>query len=476
MSSFFTRPASQRKRKREPAVGGAERRTRRETRDDSISGSDSDSVAAAESASSDSDRDDEDAAAKRTRLAERYLENTRREILAEGFDAKDVDAELLAERMGERLQEDSAESKGKLYRFLAADCDYSAVTRWQFRADTLSLTGVAACPPYLYTTAKDKTLIKWDVSALGKPRQLVYVRGNGRRREPDYDRHTGAILCVAASEDGKFVATGGSDGRLIIWNADLVPLRVFTQHRDAVVSLAFRRHTNQLFSASRDRTIKLWSLDELAYVETLFGHQDEVVDVAALNDEKCVTVGARDRTARYWRVVDETQLVFRAGAEGCIDRVAMIDEETFITGSDNGTLALWNVMKKKAVFTVAHAHGHDPPPEPALVSAEADPEHDPSVSRLPQARWITALTALPFSDFVVSASWDGVLRIWRVAADRRRIDAVGTLGPVRGVVNDLAVYEREGGLAVAAAVGKEHRLGRWTSVPNGRNHALLFHI
>ena len=113
-----------------------------------------------------------------------------------------------------------------------------------------------------------------------------------------------------------------------------------------------------MYSASKDRTIKTWSLDELAYVETLFGHQDEVVDVAALAKEQCLSVGARDRSARMWKVVEETQLVFRGGGigssdrkrhrphivgggdedlskiylEGSIDRVALIDEETFVTG------------------------------------------------------------------------------------------------------------------------------------------------
>merc|ERR1712000_422753 len=60
----------------------------------------------------------------------------------------------------------------------------------------------------------------------------------------------------------------------------------------------------------------------------------------------------------------ETQLVFRGGAtdkksvppgidprslsnEGSMDRIAMIDDDLFITGSDNGALCLWSVQKKK---------------------------------------------------------------------------------------------------------------------------------
>lgn len=97
--------------------------------------------------------------------------------------------------------------------------------------------------------------------------------------------HTGQILSVAVSPSGKFVATGGADNKLVIWNADtLTPTQTFSQHRDSVSSLAFARHISamssgeQLFSGSYDRTIKTWSISSAghAYVETLFGHQDHV--------------------------------------------------------------------------------------------------------------------------------------------------------------------------------------------------------
>lgn len=563
MSSFFTKPASLKRKRNDTNSAprsarqngvGAQSSKRREIRDESISGSDDDDDEAVNGAaneevgsgSSESEDEGEDAAGKRTRLAERYLENTRQQILAEGFDAKDIDAELLAERMGDRLKEDTAESKGKIYRWIADDYDLAGTSHIQFRSDNQSITGVAACPPHIYTVTKDMSLVKWEMSqenngqqsdsrpARRKPKQVAYSRGNGKMAADfSYKHHTASILCVAASSDGKFVATGGKDKKLIIWDAaTLQPLRVFTHHRDAVTSLAFRRSTNQLFSASKDRTIKIWSLDELAYVETLFGHQDEVVDIAALNQEICVSVGARDRTARFWRVVEESQLVFRGGGsatskyemrkkddgalsqtkafnEGCIDRVAMVDDETFITGSDNGSLSLWNVQKKKAVFVYPLAHGLEAPPPAEEVSAEADPENDVSVFKDAQPRWITALACIPFSNIIVSGSWDGQIRIWKISEDRRRLEALGAIGSVntgpsqlkdgeamymdesvvqameeqqqtiRGVVNDLAVFERgdrgKDGLSIVAVAGKEHRLGRWKSVP-GKNYAMLFQV
>ncbi len=246
--------------------------------------------------------------------------------------------------------------------------------------------------------------------------------------------------------------------------------------------------------------------------------------------ERCVSVGARDRTARLWKVVEETQLVFRGGGggggggdrpttdrrnpnpksytEGSIDRIALIDEETFVTGSDNGALCLWSLQKKKPVFTVPLAHGLDPPLSPEEASAEQSP--DSKVSGPPLPRWITALATVPYSDLVVSGSWDGEVRAWKVSGDRKRIEAVGLLGApfppaqpkteditalvtasdststpetkeptIRGIVNDIAVFERgdrgKDGLCVVVAVGTEHRFGRWKRVV-GRNGALVFEV
>jgi len=542
-------------------------------RDESISGSDvsdDDLPGGEDYAGSDSEEDEElkneDPATKRIRLAEQYLANTQKEVLEDGgFDAAEVDRENLQRRMGDRLKEDTAESKGKLYRLIADELDWSGAVLAQFRADTKGVNGVAMAGRYVYTVTQDRALVKWELPELAtpatngsakmartsrKPRKIAFTRGS----KNSSDHHQQAILCVAASSDGKFVATGGADKRLIIWDAKtLKPLKMFTGqlrdngHRDSVTSLAFRRGTNQLFSASKDRTVKNWSLDELAYVETLFGHQDEVTDVSALAKEICVTVGARDRTARYWKVVEESQLVFRGGGaggksrgtkgadrdsgiellaeekpynEGSMDRVTCIDDETFITGSDNGSLSLWNIHKKKAVFTYPLAHGLEPPQPLEERSAELDLEQTldaegPMIND-PQPRWITALTAIPFSDVFVTGSYDGHVRAWRISADKRRIEPLGSLGSSRidvnaalteagietatlseaalqamkrgaegatqtvsGVVNDLEVMDRDergkSGVYVLAAVSKEHRLGRWKTM-DGKNAAVLFEV
>ncbi|KAL1881154.1 hypothetical protein VTK73DRAFT_4601 [Phialemonium thermophilum] len=579
MSSFFTVPGSQKKRKRPAAPEGPKKRAvtsskpksstkaqpkakaaskSRPDRDESISGSESEDydsddqlsdAGRSEARSDGSDDEGETAAERRLRLAERYLDNVRQEVDDFGFDAEEIDRDIIAER----LQEDVAEAKGKVYRRIAKQLDLHSASRTLFRWNSKTVTSVAMCFPYVYTTSTDGMLVKWKLQDLPqdqypqttrrkpkkppapprkRPERVASVRGDSRKsKDKTYQGHTGPILTVAASQDGKFVATGGADKRLVVYDAaTLRPLRAFTHHRDAVTGLVFRRGTNQLYSCSKDRTVKVWSLDELAYVETLFGHQDDVVDIDALAQERCVSVGARDRTARLWKIVDETQLIFRGGLvekkppppssglhpfsiahEGSMDRIAMIDDDLFVTGSDNGALALWSLQKKKPLHVLPRAHGMDPALRPEEASADAHP--DPSVVPPPQPRWITALCALPYSDLILSGSWDGFVRVWRLSPDKRKIEPVGVLGGakreesepleingakdpldrsqtesddvdqgglIKGIVNDIKLCERgdrgKDGICIVVALGKEHRLGRWKVFKGGRNGAMVFEV
>jgi ribosomal RNA-processing protein 9 len=587
MSSFFTLPASQRKRKRTDERPGkpvkrrgvqvddgesrqvkkSNKLSRKEVRDESISGSESggsDIQVESASESEATSEEDETAAERRARLAERYLDNIREEVDETGFDAEQIDKDLIAQR----LREDVDEVKGRQYRLIASKLDFPTATHCLFRADTEATTAIAVQAPYVYTASKDKTLIKWELEPpehmaplkprcskrpspplRRRPKKLLYVRGVKFNASPSQKHgHTAPILSLAASPCGTYIATGSStDRRLIIWSTStLTPLKTFTTHRDSVTALSFAPQSfsqpgigAQLFSASADRTIKTYSLngpDSLAYVETLFGHQDHVQGIVAMSLDQCVSVGARDRTARLWKVVDEMQSVYRADSSkhashvtGSVDCVAALPPVHFVTGSDSGAIQLWSVHRKKPVFTIEKAHGVEDPEPLEKVSSEMGgvvlERLRKADTRRPIARGITALESVPGTDVVVSGSWDGWVRVWKVSDDKRSLLASGVAGqktepkpanpltngtlengdlaeyekdtkdaeegPVRGVINSLAVFERRKqtqnefggkkdgdtiGLCILAGTGKEMRLGRWRKFPKGKNGAVVLEV
>ncbi|KAF1360143.1 WD40 repeat-like protein [Lizonia empirigonia] len=557
MSSFFTTPASQRKRKRPDANSTSPARTARTAREDSITESESSDAGRANVFDDDDDNSDtsddenETAAEKRLRLAQRYLDKIRNEVEDEvGFDAAQIDKDLIAER----LKDDVAETKGKMYRNIADQLDFAAAPHVFGKSGLQkAITGCAVKLPFAWTISKDLVVEKWEIpdpksyaahsarpsnlTPRRTPKKLFWRKGDKNKKDDrDFLGHTGEIVSIAVSDSGKYLATGDKHARLIIWDAEtLTPRKLFTRHRDAVLSLSFRRGTDQLFSGGADRAVIVWSAPESAYIETLVGHQDAVIGIAGgveMNQETCVSVGARDRTARLWKVVEENQLVFHGGgtvrqkgleklrkgrfgknvdylddkaedkqvnggdddddddndtpiayAEGSIDCVALLDASLFVTASDSGSLSLWSVQRKKPLFTYPLTHGRDP----ALPAEDMSANHDAATSgkkgpRLP--RYVTALATVPFADLILTASWDGWIRAWRVGPEKRTLEPVGKIGRVpeeegedgiliRGIVNGLSVQERgdrgKDGLCVVAAVGKEPRLARWMSgkVKNG---------
>ncbi|KAJ2307407.1 pre-rRNA processing protein, partial [Coemansia sp. RSA 2706] len=159
--------------------------------------------------------------------------------------------------------------------------------------------------------------------------------------------------------------------------------------------------------------------------------------------------------------------------EQCIDCVAMIDEECFVTGSDSGAICLWSVQKKKPVFIHHLAHGVFPSP------TDTAEQQQPPIP--PRPFWISALCAVPLTDLFLSASSDGAIRLWRMRAGKvPGFDLVNFIA-VKGFVNGLSVCELPSDelvspkrdIVVAAAVGQEPRLGRWDKM-SARNVIKLY--
>ncbi|KAJ3335693.1 pre-rRNA processing protein [Gonapodya sp. JEL0774] len=350
-------------------------------------------------------------------------------------------------------------------------------------------------PVYLYSCSKDAVIVKWDFytgkklaffeGVLKPTKRLSRSLKNMNHPKVLGTGHSDQILCIDATDDGCHVVSGGRDKIICVWTvADDKLKGTLKHHRDAVSALNFRKGRTELYSASYDRTVKLWNVAEMSYIDTLFGHQDQITSLSALHRERCLTSGSRDRTMRLWKTAEESQLVYRAsvGASfaeqgedaamiakvgrkrrrikegeqgGSLDVVCMLNEEHFVTGSDSGTLSLWNINRKKPVFTILHAHGS----KPGKLQSDCN--------------WITALASLHYSDLFASGSCDNVIRLWRVDLNFTSFRSIGTI-EMHGFINAMQffyapdVLEKPTGGASAlhllVGTGAEHRLGRWWSL------------
>ncbi|TFY80355.1 hypothetical protein EWM64_g3654 [Hericium alpestre] len=466
--------------------------------------------------------EDETPAEKRLRLAKLYLDSVK-EGLAEGeYDAAEIDKELVSAR----LKQDVLEHSGKIHLFVADNFNFDEPPpTLRTKGHRFTVTSAVASDDghYLFTSGKEGSIIKWDLhtgARLATFPKIKPGKGKAKANMQDVQGHTDEVLALALSGDGKYLASAGKDRKVGVWDVEAGKwVKGFGGHRDTISALAFRKGTNQLYTASYDRTIKLFDLSVMGYVETLFGHQDCVLDLDALRAETAVTVGGRDKTVRFWKIVDESQLVFRGGGrssvrelleggalegldeeeaaeaqkkhhkeqkkyvEGSLESVAMLDESTFLSGGDSGSISLWTTQKKKPIFTQAVAHG-------------LNETHSETEGLIRTPRWITSLGSLRYSDLFASGSWDGEIRLWKLDSKLKSFSLVGTV-PAPGVVNSLrfvsppkgalenatwaqpassGVVPKKSPVLLVAGVGQETRLGRWITVKEGgaRNGALVF--
>jgi ribosomal RNA-processing protein 9 len=410
--------------------------------------------------------------------AKAYLD----QIKASGAGEEGSDDDAVAER----LRQDALDAIGHLRRRLAhrleipplpliEDHDPSTSGVRLLRGHALSVTAIALSPDEssVFSGSKDGTIFRHTIETGARCRfeipsdaaraasaasggRAEWVRTAGRRA------NKAAILALAVSFDGRYLVSGGGDGLVHVFDARSGEhLRAFPGHKDAVTALTFRDGTHQLFSGSLDRSIKIWDLEDMAYVDTLFGHQAEVLGLDALRAERVVSCGA-DRTCRIWKIPEESQLVFR-GHCLTIESCAYVAGGEWVTGSADGSIALWNASKKKPIWQARRAHY-----DPVVVDGEDEARGAGCAGDDVAATWVGSVAVCRGADVVASGAGDGAVRVWKVleVGGRRAMEEIGAV-PLRGFVNGLEIAKS--GRFMVAAVGQEQRMGRWLRDRVARN-------
>lgn len=81
------------------------------------------------------------------------------------------------------------------------------------------------------------------------------------------------IYRISCSPDNIHIATAGSDKTVKIWTLDDLKLvKTLRGHTDMVKSVAYSKIDNILISGSRDTFIRVWDTIKFSCLKTLEGH------------------------------------------------------------------------------------------------------------------------------------------------------------------------------------------------------------
>lgn len=154
---------------------------------------------------------------------------------------------------------------------------------------------------------------------------------------------TDSLRCVAISESSMFV--GASDNMIYQLDKETYSVtNILKGHTNSVFDLELI-DDNTLVSTGRDATIRAWDLTIGKQVHSVPAHEYQAKSLSY--NGKLLISSSMDKTIKLWneeldllKVIDYERY---AGHTNCINKVEWLDDDTFVSCSDDRDLILWKV-------------------------------------------------------------------------------------------------------------------------------------
>ncbi|MEL7037630.1 MAG: sugar-binding protein [Cyanobacteria bacterium J06592_8] len=266
------------------------------------------------------------------------------------------------------------------------------------------------------------------------------------------EKHIASVLTVSVSRNNEFIASGGDDGTIIIWNKDGKLLssseNLLEAHNGNVWCVTFDPESQTIASAGEDKTIKLWSVKEgrLQFIRTIGTHDDEVKWVSFSPDGQQIASASKDKMVKLWSRDGQLIQTLEGHKNTVLSVSFSLDGQRIASASEDNTIKLWNREGKliqtledhtAAVWSVAFS-----PDSQKLVSASDDKtikiwnrEGELQTSLEGHQKGVNTVSFSEDGEYIASASSDQTIKLWS-----RDGIIISTIEGHRDTVNQVSLF------------------------------------
>nr|MCH9741287.1 caspase family protein [Campylobacterota bacterium] len=180
---------------------------------------------------------------------------------------------------------------------------------------------------------KSNTLI-----AYGNSDTIIFYDAKTLKNLGGIESKNDKIFAIAISNDGQYLATGGDDGYVEIWNLNSYQLlHRMKNSSDDTFALAFSSDNSKLASAGESEVVDIWNVNAGQQIAQLEGHTDDINSISFIDYDRKLVSSAEDKKVKIWDVIKKRELYSYVGPSneyGDIHKAKSFDDHTILTTTD----------------------------------------------------------------------------------------------------------------------------------------------